>query len=132
MTDELKIAMVETEADAINMSISIDKLEADEEIQVIIMGETFDVAPAYFHEPIGMFIKESFDRKSESHLVEYLKKKYESYNGVPVEYLNDELLLDDEKLIQNFLTMHYGRKRVQFVHFDVVADYIIHCTDRVA
>lgn len=132
MTDELKVAMVDCERDALNMDITIDKLEASEEVAVTIMGERFEVAPQYFHESIGSFIKEAYDRKSESYLIEYLKKKYEGYNGVPVQYLNDELLLEDEKLVKNFLAMYYGRKKVEFVHFDVVADYVLHCTDRVA
>ncbi|MDB2562208.1 hypothetical protein N9X61_01240 [Sulfurimonas sp.] len=124
MTNELKVEMVDLEAQAITLDIELDSIEASEAVVVVVNGETFDIIPEYFNEPIGVFIKESYDRKAETHLVEYLKKKYEGYQGVPVEYLNDELLLEDTNQVKTFLTTHYGKKYIQFVDFELVADYI--------
>lgn len=126
MNDELKVAMIDCEAEAINMDISLDKLESSEPIIVKILDTEFEITPAFYNESIGGFIAEAEHRRKESHLVKYLKEKYSGFVGIPIEFLNDELLFDSETQLKNFLKVHYGRKKVEFVDFELVADHVLY------
>ena len=122
--DSLKVSIVDAEATVMAMGAEIDAIEATETIQVKILDSVFDIEPRYFHESIGSFIASAFDEKAENHLVQYLKTKYAGFNGVPIHLANDELLLT-EKQYKNFLAINYGRKKVEFVDFSLIADTIL-------
>jgi hypothetical protein len=93
-------------------------------MKVRIIDEIFEVEPEYYDVPIGELIQKALDRKKESALVEYLKNKYAGFVGIPTSCLEDELLIEPNQ-VQNFLSLYYGRKKVQFVDFGLVADVIL-------
>ena len=93
-------------------------------VAVRIMDEVFEVEPEYYDVPVGELIQEAYDRKKESALVGYLKRKYDGYIGIPTSCLEDELLIEPNQ-VQNFLSLHYGRKKVEFVDFGLVADVVL-------
>ena len=76
--DNVKIDLINTESAVLSMGAEIDKLSPDESIAITIMGELFHVYPSHFDVSVGELIKESYDRQSESHLVQYLKNKYDA------------------------------------------------------
>ena len=88
MTDELKIAMIDLEADALNMSINIDKLEADlddtyvprvqdrKSIKVSVDGVEMRIDKDNCNATVlELFEKIVYDRQIEK-ISQYLKGKY--------------------------------------------------------
>jgi len=60
-------------------------------------------------------------------LLSYLTAKYSGYEGVPVEYIGSELLMDDKealKLSKKAMGKHQATK-IMFVDFSVVVDIIM-------
>ena len=90
---------------------------------VVVDGVDFDVLPTHYDVTVAELVAEVESRQRESVILEYLRKKYSGYVGVPTEYLEDELLLDSSQC-RNFLKCHYGRKVPEFIDFEIIADYL--------
>ena len=123
MTDELKIATVDAEKSALQLSVELDAIEARAEhtVTVTIGKHSFDVSPINYGDTIGLYIKESFDRDSRASVIAYLQKKYPHKSSVPIHEANNELMLPLEQY-QNFCVM-YGFKTS--VPFEEMAEWLV-------
>ena len=65
------------------------------------------------------------EQQKDSALVEYLKKRYDGFIGVPTEYMKEETDLDI-KFIKSWLKSEFGRKHIEFVPFELVAEMMKH------
>ena len=131
MTDKLK-------DDAINMMRKIDTLNCEAKVledsvptvTITIGTTTFkNIDSKYFDIPIGEFVSTHLERVEENRVTNYLKSKYDGFNGVPHCNLQDELQVTSERMISidNYLREELEIKMLKdlFIPFELVTTLVL-------
>ena len=133
LSNKIKIDMIDAEADTLQLSAQLDMLEAKEElidntmpdsVTVIIEGKEIFVTSTHYDDiTVSQLIDIANIRKEEDALTQYLKKKYEHYEGVPIEMLEEETLLP-QNVAMKWVKAELGGKKISFLPFEFVASMI--------
>jgi len=123
MTDELVDG-------AISIQEKLDSLTP--KVSVSVDGYNFGVIQECYHDmTIAEFVSAHQNRIATERLVQYLKKQYDGFNGVPFVNLVEETQLSETQIV-NYLSMEMGltprqitvNRQTMFISFELVAEMI--------
>lgn len=100
--------------------------------QVVVNCKSLNVNPSQLNIPIGEFVDAMLYQQEEERITEYLRKKYDGFDGVPKEYLADEVGLPEKELAK-WIRAELGLGRYthlpEFIPFDIVAGIVTFGSD---
>ena len=113
------------EADAITMRRKLDELEPV--VLVVINGDSINIDSRYFDLTLQELVDANIDNNNEKRLTAYLMSKYDGYNGVPKQCLDDEILTDNMTAIHNWIKEELEVTSIpEFIPFSLVASIVTH------
>jgi len=110
---------------SIGMRRELDELEPT--VLVVINGDSMSIGSEYLHLTLQELVDANRDNNNENRLVNYLRDKYEKYNGLPKQYLADEILTENMTAIHNWIREELAvTKLPEFIPFELVASIVTH------
>jgi len=120
---------VQREIDLLNEDAK--KLEDSAPKVTVTIGDTTfkNIDFKYFDITIGEFVKTHLERKEEERITNYLKSKYDGFNGCPYCQIQEELKVTQAEMnsVDNYLREELEVKVLKdlFIPFEVVATLVL-------